>query len=73
MGLRLFLWDVHPEGGNCRQFNRLQGKFARGTKLPVGYQVRVEGALYPWLEAHLETGIQTRLGEGWALPGFICP
>ena len=75
-GLRLSPWEVHQEGSNCREFYRLQAKFTRGTKLSAGYQVRADGALYPWPEAHLEEGNcehKTRLGEGWAPPGFICP
>ena len=56
-GLRLFPWEVHPEGGNCREFyRRLQAKFAWGTELSAGYQVRADGTLYPWPEAHLEEG-----------------
>ena len=55
-GPRLSPWEVHPEGGNCREFYRLQAKFAWGTELPAGYQVRADGALYPWPENHLEEG-----------------
>ena len=55
-GRRLSPWEVHPEGGNCRESHRLQAKFAWGTESPAGYQVRANGALYPCPEAHLEEG-----------------
>ena len=53
---RLSPWEDHAESGNCSEFYRLQSNFAWGTELSAGYQVRADGTLYPWPEAHLEEG-----------------